>query len=1136
MNSGPSPAPARRSVGALAVLLAAAATVTAAAAPATPVARPARPAAADTVDLLVAATTDVHGRLRGWDYFAGRPDAVRSLARAATVVDSLRRAAPGRVVLVDAGDLLQGTPLTYVAAKVAPGERPHPVPAAMNAMGYDAAAVGNHEFNYGLDTFLRAAGEARFPFLAANAYRPDGNRAFRGWTLVTRETPAGPVKVGIVGGTTPGSMVWDRDHLKGRLAIRDLVAGFRTAADEARAAGAEVLVGVVHSGFDEPTSYDTVSTGLTSENVAGRLAREIPGLDVLVFGHSHRERNEAVGNAWVLQPRNWAAQVGVAHLGLVRDGGRWRVVSRRGDLVPVAGRVESPAVLAATEAAHGRAVAYAGSVIGTTPVAWRADSARVADVAITDLVAEVMRRAGKADLAATAAFSLDAGLDSGAITVAELARLYPYENTLRTVRVTGAQLRAFLEHAARYYRGPGEVDPQVPGYNFDAVQGAEYVLDLSRPVGQRVTQLAVKGRAVRDADTFTLALNNYRQTGGGGFAMLADAPVVRDEGEEIRELVIEEVRRRGTLRPADYHVVNWRLEPADAVTRAFAAARRDAPRGEDTGRAAGARRDTTPAPRAATGGESATVVTPSSAPPFAEPAVRVTKDGAPRARGARPRRLRILAVNDFHGALEARPDAQNRPRGGALALAAAVQQARAECAPPTCTTVMLDGGDEFQGTPASNLAYGRPVVDVYRALRVDAGALGNHEFDWGVDTLRARIRQAPYRILAANVTTASGARVPWTRPDTLIVRDGLRIGVVGLATPETPNTTRAINVKGLRFTDMAQAFDARARALRARGADLVLVAAHSGAFCDRPQPGQPAGCRGEIVDFVNAATERVDAVVSGHTHSLVNTIVRGVPIVQARSSARALGLIDLVLDPATGRPIADSTRITVREVGAPPDGAAIAAGAPTVPAVDTVVRRAVARVAPVVERPVAEIAEPMRRTGEQYALGNLIADAQRWAGRGDVAVMNNGGIRADLRAGPSNYGSLFEIQPFANVLSRVTVRGRDLRAYVERFVARGEPRVHVSGILATYDPRRPANQRLVSLTLADGAPIVDDRTYTIVMSDFLVTGGDGLALAERATAVTPLNIVDLDALIGYLKQLPGPVRPPAEQRLKPVTP
>jgi 2',3'-cyclic-nucleotide 2'-phosphodiesterase/3'-nucleotidase len=406
-------------------------------------------ARSDTLELLVASTTDVHGRLRGWDYFAGRPDTVRSLARAATVVDSLRAAHPGRVLLVDAGDLLQGTPMTYVAARVAP-DQPHPVSAAMNAMRYDAAAIGNHEFNYGVPTLDRAVAQATFPFLAANVRRADGSRAYRAWTMVER----GGARVALIGGTTPGAMVWDRDNLAAaKLTIGDLVASVHEAATEARTAGADVVIAVLHSGLDEPSSYDTTLARLPGENVSARVAREVQGVDLVIFGHSHRQlADTTIGGALVMQPKNWSESVGVARLQLVRNGARWTVAAKRGTLVPTIGRAESPAVLAATRAAHDRAVAYAASVIGTTPVAWRADSSRVVDTPLLDFVLEVMRRASKADLAASAAFSLDASLDAGPVTVAELARLYPYENTLRAVRVTGAQLRAFLEHSARYYR------------------------------------------------------------------------------------------------------------------------------------------------------------------------------------------------------------------------------------------------------------------------------------------------------------------------------------------------------------------------------------------------------------------------------------------------------------------------------------------------------------------------------------------------------------------------------------------------------------------------------------------------------------------------------------------------------------
>ncbi|MDQ3995793.1 MAG: 5'-nucleotidase C-terminal domain-containing protein [Gemmatimonadota bacterium] len=523
------------------------------------------------VTLVIAGTTDVHGRLRAHDYYQNAPEPGRGLTRVATIFDSLRAAHPGRVILVDAGDLLQGNPLTYVAAR-SPAGPTHPVIDAMNAAGYDAMAIGNHEFNYGLPMLERALAGARFAVLAANAYSVDGRPAFRRWAMVER----GGVRVGIVGATTPGSMVWDREHLRGRLVIRDILPEVRTAVAEARAAGADVILAVLHSGLGEPASYDTASTGLPGENVSARVAREVPGLDVIIYGHSHREMADTViGGVLLMQPRNWATSAAVAELHLERRAGRWQITSKRGRLISASGHVEHPAVLAATEVAHRAAVAYVAETLGTTGVAWRADSARVKDTPIVDLILEVQRRRAGADLASTAAFNLRASLDTGAITVAEVAALYPYDNTLRAIRVSGRQVREYVERSAHYFvrasDGRAAVDTTIPGYNYDMLAGIDYAIDLRRPAGFRITGLSVRGRPVTDTDTFTLALNNYRQTGGGGFSMLASAPVVFESREDIRELLIDEVRRRKTLRPEDYFRLNWRLEPPSAVDEAYRA-------------------------------------------------------------------------------------------------------------------------------------------------------------------------------------------------------------------------------------------------------------------------------------------------------------------------------------------------------------------------------------------------------------------------------------------------------------------------------------------------------------------------------------------------------------------------------------
>jgi 2',3'-cyclic-nucleotide 2'-phosphodiesterase (5'-nucleotidase family) len=1035
------------------------------------------PRGAESVDIVIASTTDVHGRITAWDYYADRAETIRGLTRAATIVDSVRAANPGRVILLDAGDLLQGNPLAYVAAKLS-ANRANPIIAAMNAMHYDAAAIGNHEYNYGAQYLDTAVKQATFPFLSANTYRldPADVHAYSPWTIVDR---AG-IKVGVVGATTPGVTLWDAENIRGRLRYGDIVPAVRQAVQEVRGAGAEIVLVTVHSGLNEPSSYDTVTTGVPSENVAARIASEVPGIDLVLYGHSHKEaRGTTIGETLLIQPKNWATSVGVAHLTVSRAGGRWRVTDKRSDLVQAAGHAEDPAVLAATASIHRETVAYVTTPIGTTPERWTADSARVRDTPLIDFILETERKAAGSDLASTAAFSTDVTMGMGPITIAQVAQLYPYDNTLRAVRITGKQLRDYLEFSSRYYRtlpsptAPLETDPQVPGYNFDIVSGVDYGIDVSKPVGFRVTRLDYKGAAVRDTDTFTMALNNYRQTGGGGYAMLSGAPVVYDKQQEIRQLLIDEVKRRGVLKQEDYFTPNWQLVRGPGL--------------EINDRPPGTQVRTLP------------IVQP------AFPA------------GAKF--LRIIATNDFHGALEPRPDASGVRRGGAAYVATALDRARRECL-PGCETVLLDAGDLFQGTVASNLSYGRPVVEYYNRMGYAAAALGNHEFDWGVDTLRARMRQATFGIFGANVRDTAGRDVKWIPNDTIVTRGRIKVGIIGVSTVNTPTTTRAGNVVGLRFDDPAPIIDSIGRIQRRRGANFVIVIAHAGASCGRDGAG---ACNGEIIDLARKIKTKVDAIVSGHTHTLVNTEVNGIPIVQARSSGRAIDILDLPTGPDVGRAVRHEVRELAVDTIKP------------FPPVASIVRRAIARVAPLVNRHVATIPTTLARQGPQYPLGNLIADAQRWAGKADVAIMNNGGIRTELRAGDATYGSLFEIQPFGNTLYSLTMTGAQLRGLLETMLNKSPVNDHVSGVTIRYDPSRSEGSRIVSATMADGTPLSDLRDYTVIVNDFLATGGEGYNAGARATASRPLNILDLDALIDYLRTLPAPIKAPTEIRIAPVT-
>ncbi len=541
----------------------------------------------DEVTVVVLGTTDVHAWLLPWDYMAGEP-ADRGLALLAPLVDSVRTAHPGRVLLVDSGDLLQGSPMAAAFTPLAEGEI-HPVVAAMNLLGYDAAALGNHEFNFGIEHLERTVADARFPFLAANVVdAASGEPVWPPSTVVELETDLGPLRVGIIGVLPPGVAVWDRDHVEGRLGFPDIRERVAAEAPRLRSEeGADLVVIAAHSGF-EGTSYDMEATGLGPENQMAQVAREVPGIDAIFLGHTHQEVADSVlDGVRFAQAGAHARSLAVVEFRLARDPeGRWEVRESTGRLLrPDADQVSrggDPRFAELLPEAHARTLALVNRVVATNAEPWPAGRARIEDTPLLRWMSDVQRAVSGAELSAVAAFNLDAGLPEGEVTVAHLARLYPYDNNLlRAVEIDGATLRAYLEHSARYFLPCPEarcdrlVNPEWPGYNFDVVHGVQYTLDLTRPVGARVTRLERGGRPVADDDRFTLALNNYRQGGGGGFPGVATAPVLHAGDESVRDLLMADLERRGTLAPPVDFTPGWEIVPRALLEQALREMRRD---------------------------------------------------------------------------------------------------------------------------------------------------------------------------------------------------------------------------------------------------------------------------------------------------------------------------------------------------------------------------------------------------------------------------------------------------------------------------------------------------------------------------------------------------------------------------------
>ena len=521
--------------------------------------------AQETAHVVIVATTDVHGRAYHWNYVTDS-EAPWGLTRVATVVDSLRARFPGQVVVVDVGDLIQGNPFASYYASERQGE-PHRVVDALNAVQYDVATVGNHDFDYGFQTQRRVLSDAAYPVVSANVYRlPRDTFAFQPEVLLSRSG----VRVGVTGLTTPGVMVWHRDKLAGQLNVRRILPSAGRSMRRMEAAAVDLRIAAVHSGMGLQSSYDT--TGIGPENVAAQLAHLPVRPHVVLVGHSHaRITDMVIEGVHFFQPSPWAMSVAVVHVFLAEDGdGRYRVTRVFGEEISVADVEPHPAVVGRLEGAHRAVRAWVGTNIATIGDQWSAQYARAEDTPLIDFVNETQRSVTGADLSATPAFDPNAKFGPRVVTIRDVAGVYPHENTLKVVMIDGETLRQYLEQSAAYFlqyqAGGSIINDSIPGHDFDMLSGVDYTIDLTRPAGSRIRQITRNGQLVTAGDVFSLALNSYRQGGGGGFTMLRDLPVVYDRGEDVRDILIGAIQRAGFLRRSAYFQPSWSIVPIEAAT------------------------------------------------------------------------------------------------------------------------------------------------------------------------------------------------------------------------------------------------------------------------------------------------------------------------------------------------------------------------------------------------------------------------------------------------------------------------------------------------------------------------------------------------------------------------------------------
>ena len=532
-----------------------------------------------------------------------------------------------------------------------------------------------------------------------------------------------------------------------------------------------------------------------------------------------------------------------------------------------------------------------------------------------------------------------------------------------------------------------------------------------------------------------------------------------------------------------------------------------------------------------------------------------TPASAPAIAGVAGRRLMVVGINDTHGALLSVPPPRwvssgtRSDIGGADWFAGYMNAIRADYAAKGGEVVILDAGDEFQGTLISNEFRGKSVTDVYNAIGITASAVGNHEFDFGIPVLRERIAQAKYPILAANIyLKGTKTRPDWVKPSALIDQGGIKIGIIGLATKETPLTTNPVNIADLDFAEGGPVAAQEADALRAQGATVVLITAHAG-----PYPPD-----NEIQHIAEKVQGKVDAIVSGHHHTQIGPpplIIGSIPIVQSGAKLQNFSTIELTLD-ATNH----VRQFAVNDGALPKQGGpqtilhtwdgqpAQWRGHPVEPdgRVAAILRDYDVQVKKLRDTRIGETAVELRKGGKDDLLANLVADGMRSGAGGGLkaqfAFQNSGGLRiSEIPPGPITFGQIFDLIPFDNQQVVVSLPANQVRNALEAVLHAGKGPLRVSGMRYTIDwdkfqakdlrdapPGAIVTQVIddntgnvlcetKSCTPTECQSVCEQGTFTVAVTDFLANGGDGLTMLKDAPKQIG-SVLARDVIVAYVKE------------------
>ena len=925
---------------------------------------------------------------------------------------------------LSAGDHYQGSPISNLTH----GDVVNDI---LTHMGLLASAIGNHEFDWGSDLIPLWAENGGFPFVASNIEVEEAKKP-AGWDDYVKpyyihevDVDGVPVRIGFIGIATPEtSYKTSAENVDGFeftdpvLAVENWTNELRTNHD------VDAVIALTHLGS---FMKDGKVTGEAAD-----LAMELDvDLDAIVTGHTHQVVNGTVNDIVIVQGQYNGRSLSKISLSFDLTGTTEAPVVEltdvKGDVIDMkamkASLTEDPAVRAIIDEYYVELGPILEEELGTIAYNLPHDTDTMQVTPMGQFVAATMAELGGTQIAIINGGGIRGGFEAGTITMGDMYSILPFDNTLVTLTVTGAELKKLIEHG---------IYP--PTFRPGQFYGVEVWYDKDAEAGKKITKIQLlDGTPVEDDETYTVSTLDFLITGGDKYDY-SKATNVEDSYLPLRDLIAEAIEEMGEIE----FVYETNLYIKQTLSMDY------------------------------------------------------------------------FAINDFHGNV----DSSGSSKNPGLARIQTFLKQRIE---ENANTYFLSAGDHFQGTAISNLTHGEVVNEILKEMNLFASAVGNHEFDWGSDLIPTWAKDGEYLFLASNIEVEEDKKpegwddhvVPFTVQDHIVNGTEVKIGFIGIATPETKFKTAAENVVGYTFTDPVEATNKWAKVLKEQEhVDAIIALTHLGSF-------QKDGViSGEIVEYANEV-EGIDAIFTGHTHQVVNGRVNDIAIVQGGYNGRNLSQITLdfevddtivTLLAATGNVINMTELIPELEEDA---------------AVKAIVDKYYEELAPILDEVLGELKNDLPHDTDEMQvtpMGQFIAKSLAEIGGTQIAIINGGGIRRGFDKGDITMGLMYELLPFDNTLVTLKVTGAELKKLIEHGLHPEDFRPgQFYGIEVWYDDEAEAGNRISTIRLLDGTLVKDDGIYSVSTLDFLLTGGDNYDYS-KATDVVDTYIPVRDVIAEMIRE------------------